>query len=239
MNLCALSVGEPQAFVSGLDQPLKACGSVEESCALLCSALYEQCRAPGGGASLVLSRVYLALPFSALDSGGARFVRENFGVDPAPSDLFLALLGTRGDAPEWCDRKLSRGHRAIPLNRHTATTVPMLARCFQQIGFDLDTILQAEEGIHLEGLSRSFGVFHVEDALGSPYVPAQDEFVKPYGVKSVVGSGTMLPNGAISIWIGFARQPIERGSALPLVPMMPAFWQLVHPLYRRRSIFAD
>lgn len=239
MDLCALKVGEPEGLVAELGARLKACASVEEACTLLCGELFERCRPGGDGErSLVLSRIYLSLPFSVLDPGSAGFAREKFGLDPAPGDLFLALLGTKGDDPDWCDRKRSKGHRAIPLNRQTVTTVPMLARCFQQIGFDLDLVLKAEEGIHLDGVSSAFGLFHVEDAAGSPFVPAQAEFVAPAGVRSVVGCGTMLPNGAVSIWIGFSRHAVAQGAALPLIPMMPAFWHLAQPLYRRKAFFA-
>lgn len=239
MNLCSLKVGEPEGLVEELRARLRACTSVEEACTLLCGELCERCRAGAGEErSLVLSRIYLSLPFSALDPGSAAFAREKFGVSPAPGDLFLTLVGTRGDHPDWCDRKSSKGHRAIPLNRQTVTTVPMLARCFQQIGFDLELVLKAERGIHLDGVSSAFGLFHVEEALGSPFVPAQDEFVQPRGVRSVVGCGTMLPNGAVSIWIGFSRHAVAQGAALPLIPMMPAFWHLAQPLYRRRAFFA-
>ena len=113
----------------------------------------------------------------------------------------------------------------------------MLARCFQQIGFDVELVLRAEEGIKMDGVARAFGLFHVEEALDSPFVPAQDGFVRPRGVRSVVGCGTMLPNGAVSIWIGFSRDHIPQGAALPLIPMMPSFWHLVQPAYRRKALF--
>lgn len=240
MDLCTLKVGDPEDLVSDLGPRIQAHRSVEEACSLLSRALYEGCTSGASNErSLVLSRIYLSLPFSLLDPGSRTFAKEKFGIDPAPADLFLALLGTHGDAPEWADRTRSQGHRAIPLNRQTVTTVPMLARCFQQIGFDLDKVLQPKEaGIHIEGVSSGFGLFHVEEAAGSPFVPAQDGFVKPHGVRSVVGCGTMLPNGAVSIWIGFSRHSIAQQQAVPLVAMMPAFWLLAQPLYRRRALFA-
>ncbi|WP_207706714.1 hypothetical protein [Acetobacterium tundrae] len=40
---------------------------------------------------------------------------------------------------------------------------------------------------------KSYGVFLVPQALGSPYIPAQKEFVVPYQIKSVMGFGGMLP----------------------------------------------
>lgn len=239
MDLSALEIDAPELLLNELTPRLQGCRSVEEACQFFSSELYERCRfGPDQERSLVLSRIYLSLPFAALDPGSAQFAREKFRLDPKPQDLFLSLVGTSGDRPEWCDRKRSEGHRAIPLDRQTVTTVPMLARCFQQIGFDPDVVLKPGEGIHLEGVSRSFGLFHVEEALGSPYVPAQDTFVVPFRVRTALGCGTMLPNGSISIWIAFSRRTITQQAAVPLVPMMPAFWHVVQPLYRRRALFA-
>lgn len=236
MDLTALGVGEPDRLLQELAPRFRSAKSVQAACELLSAQLHECCRS-GPDPSLVLSRVYLSLPFASLDPGGQEFARAKFGLSPGPKDLFLALLGTWGDAPEWRDRAKSDGHRAIPLNRQTVTTVPMLARCFQQIGFDLEIMLKADPGIHLAGVTKSFGLFHVEKAPGSPYIPAQEGFVKPRGVQSVVGCGTMLPDGAVSVWIGFSRHAIRQEAAIPLIPMMPAFWHLVQAQYRRRMIF--
>jgi hypothetical protein len=49
--------------------------------------------------------------------------------------------------------------------------------------------------------------------LGSPYVPAQREFVIPYGVKSVVGFGGLLPTGDLFAVILFTRVDVPRESA--------------------------
>ncbi|MEK7867610.1 MAG: hypothetical protein AAB434_13095 [Planctomycetota bacterium] len=237
MDLTALQIADPEALLNDLAPQIRQGGSIEQVSTLLCQTLHDRCL-KGAERSLVLSRVYLSLPYSSLDSGGAQFARETFGIDPKPADLFLCLVGTWGDQEEWKDLRRSKGHRAIPLNRETVTTVPMLARCFQQIGFDLEVVLAGEKGIRLEGVSRSFGLFHVEDAQGSPYIPAQDGFVKPLGVRSALGCGTMLPNGAVSIWIGFSRHTVTASSALALVPMMPAFWMHASPLYRKKALYA-
>jgi class 3 adenylate cyclase len=70
-------------------------------------------------------------------------------------------------------------------------------------------------------------------------VPAQEDFVLPYGVASVLGCGTMLPNGAVALWIGFARHLIQQDSALPLIPLVPAFLRVIQHLYRRKALFDE
>lgn len=42
---------------------------------------------------------------------------------------------------------------------------------------------------------KTYGVFHVAEARESAYVPAQADFVVPYGIRSVVGFGGPLATG--------------------------------------------
>ena len=43
------------------------------------------------------------------------------------------------------------------------------------------------------------------EAAGSPYIPAQEDFVQPVGIRSVLGFGGMLPGGDIFVVILFSR----------------------------------
>jgi hypothetical protein len=237
MDLTALEVDSFEQAVSTIPADVLATRSIEVCAQRLTGVLYDLCRAGGTDRALVLSRVYLSLPYGELPPETQAFVQERFTPDPDARARFLALMGTTGLEPAWCERLQSRGHQAIPLNRETVKSVPMLARCFQQIGFDLDIVLKGEHGIVMDGIPTSFGVFHVQDALGSPYVPAQDEFVKPYGARTVIGGGTMLPDGAVSVWIGFTRVTISSDAILPLVRLMPAFWHKCYPRYREGLLF--
>jgi hypothetical protein len=51
-------------------------------------------------------------------------------------------------------------------------------------------------------------VFHVENALGSPYIPAQASFVEPFGVRSVLGFGFVIPPTHVFATILFSRQAV-------------------------------
>ena len=51
---------------------------------------------------------------------------------------------------------------------------------------------------------RTFNVFYVPDALGSPHIPAQQEFVVPHHIRSVVGFGGVLPGGELYACILFS-----------------------------------
>src|SRR5262249_11030000 len=66
---------------------------------------------------------------------------------------------------------------------------------------------------------RTFNVFHVAEAVGSPHIPAQAEFVIPHGVRSVLGFGGMLPSRDLFAVILFSRTPIPRGTAALFRPL--------------------
>src|SRR5262249_44726180 len=60
---------------------------------------------------------------------------------------------------------------------------------------------------------KSYNVFHVADAVGSPFVPGQDEFVRPYRIRSVLGFGGLLPDSNLFVVILFARAYIPHQTA--------------------------
>ena len=59
---------------------------------------------------------------------------------------------------------------------------------------------------------KTYGVFHVRDANGSPYIPAQD-FVTQYGIQSVVGFGGSLPDGDLFATLLFCRVTVDAAAA--------------------------
>jgi len=62
-------------------------------------------------------------------------------------------------------------------------------------------------------------VFHVPVARGSAYIPAQEEFVIPCGVSSVLGFGGLLPSGNLFATIMFSKVPISEEVALLFRPL--------------------
>ena len=39
---------------------------------------------------------------------------------------------------------------------------------------------------------KTYDTFYVPESVGSPYIPTQDDFVIPNGIKSVLGFGGVL-----------------------------------------------
>lgn len=149
----------------------------------------------------------------------------------------LTLLGTVGDRVEWCDRTASTGHQAIPLASETAVSrIPMISQLIKDFGLDISCILSPESHILMELERRNCNVFYVPEALNSPYIPAQDNFVKPFGVKSVIGFGGMLPAGDLFAVIMFSKVAVPEEAA-HLLKTMPLNIKMAMVPFLKRDIF--
>jgi len=77
----------------------------------------------------------------------------------------------------------------------------------------------ARQEFHPERSGKDLQCFHVEEAAGSSYVPAQEAFVLPFGVRSVLGFGGMLPSGDLFATIVFATVHIPPAVAKLFAPL--------------------
>jgi hypothetical protein len=207
-----------------LRQAARGASSMEDASRRVCRYLYEEFGAVSsaagaaeliGGGDCALVRLYKTHSYSRLPASLRRFADKALGGVTAPPGLrCLTLLGTAGDEPEWNDRDTSRGHRAIPLpTRRIVEQAPMIAQLIRQFGLDLADIVAPSPEFVREMTGRSYGVFHVEDAVGSPFIPAQADFVERYGIRSVVGFGGALRSGDIFAVVLFSRVQISRDVA--------------------------
>lgn len=125
----------------------------------------------------------------------------------------LTLLATRGAQPAWCRCEDSVAHRAVPLmSEEMVREAPMIAQLIREFGLSIATVVHPDPDLIVEA-TRTYGIFHVTDAPASPYIPAQEEFVIPHGIRSVLGFGGLLPNADLWTIIMFARVPISKRSA--------------------------
>ena len=163
----------------------------------------------GGAESLALVRLFKTQPYGELEEDLQNFARRLLGHEPARSMKCLTLLATRGAKPEWCSRRLSLGHQAIPLvSEEGVARIPMIANLVQQFGLEISQVIEPDSGLLTDLLERTFNVFHVAEAVGSSNIPAQDEFVLPEGIRSCLGFGGVLPRGDLFAVIMFSRVPI-------------------------------
>jgi two-component system NtrC family sensor kinase len=177
---------------------------------------YEHLRSPDlGQPACVLVRVFVTQQFSELDVGQRSFVESVLGSGAvAPNLKCLTLLATAGDEPDWNSRRTSSAHKALPLtSEESVARSPMIAQLIRQLGVDIGALLASDSRLLLDLDQHTFNVFHVADAKGSSYIPAQQEFVIPHGVQSVLGFGGILPNSELFATILFTRVPVGRSTA--------------------------
>lgn len=171
--------------------------------------------------ALALARFFKTHDFGELSPELQQLARQS--ADPeqlTPRLKCLTLLGTAGDRPDWNDRRLSTGHQVIPLlSEQMVTQAPMISQLIQQLGLTIRNVLAPPSDMIVDLQERTYNVFHVPEALGSPYIPAQAEFVQPFEVRSVLGFGGILPSGNLMAIILFSKVPIGRQTAELFKPL--------------------
>jgi hypothetical protein len=189
---------------------------VEEAAQAIVQHLYEQLRDGRDNSRIcVLTRFFVTRDFGRLDAAQQASACQLMGETRAASNLrCLVLMGSAGQRTEWNDPKMSAAHRAIPLaSAAMVQRSPMISQLVSQFGLEAEALIAPDPRLLVDLEQKSYNVFHVPEARNSPYVPAQGNFVVPYGIQSVVGFGGLLPSGNLFAVILFTRVPIPRDTA--------------------------
>ncbi|AFY58331.1 histidine kinase [Rivularia sp. PCC 7116] len=166
--------------------------------------------------SCILVRFFKTHAYGKLTPELKQHVRDILGNDINESQIAdnlkcLTLLATAGELPDWNSRHTSLGHKAIPLTNEDAIhSIPMISQLITQLGLNPGTILQPATDLLMDSEQRMYNVFYIKNALGSPYIPAQDSFVIPFGVKSVIGFGGLLPSGNMFTILMFLKVVVSQ-----------------------------
>ena len=213
-DIAEFTIADMAACSSGLRRIGEGASSMEEVARRIVAYLYRHFSAQDNEAPLALVRLFKTHPYQDLQPELRTLARKLLGRQPAPAMKCLTLLGTVGTKPEWCSRELSTGHQAIPLaSEDGVARIPMIANLVHQFGLEVSDVLQRPDPRLIVDLEqRTFNVFHVPVAAGSPVVPAQD-FVLREQIQSVLGFGGVLRTGDLFAVIMFSRVPISRETA--------------------------
>jgi hypothetical protein len=185
--------------------------SFETAAQMICQTVYESYTDDAGQPLFALVRVFRV--------GSAADAPPDVTLPPdETSRYWVSLAGTAGVEAAWNHRQKSQGHSAIP--ERMARQAPMLRALFGQIGLHWGE----SEGRSLkiqyaEDLRVNY--FYIPQALGSPYIVAQSDFVEPYGIKSVIGFGDAFLIDAAYVCVLFSRAEIDQTRADALVKMAP------------------
>jgi hypothetical protein len=186
--------------------------TMEECAREIVRFLYEQTMDEAGQRASALVRCFKTQSFSELPRDLQAVVTERDSVGAATK--CLTLLATAGDEPAWNSRQQSAAHKVIPLpSRRIAARSPMIAQLIHQFGLDINDVVNPRPDVLLNLHERAYNVFYVNNALGSPHIPAQQQFVVPYGIRSVIGFGGLLASGDLFAIIMFLKVEIPREKA--------------------------
>lgn len=194
--------------------------SMEDAAKKIVGFLYDDLGHDRAGAkACALIRLYKTHPYRDLGPELQEFAKARLRNEAITEDMrCLTLLATGGENRQWNSRANSENYQAIPLPSKTFVSgIPMISRLVVQFGLDVRHLIRPDPAKFAE----QYDVFHVADAVGSPYIPAQDNFVIPYGTKSVLGLGALLATGDLFALILFAKVPITPSIAERFTPMAP------------------
>ncbi|MGZ8421646.1 MAG: PAS domain-containing sensor histidine kinase, partial [Nitrospira sp.] len=169
-----------------------------------------------GARDCILVRCFKTISYSRLDPSIQQLAREKLGgITPFPELKCFTLMATAGEQPDWNRVERSHRYRVIPMvNADFVKQFPMFSQLLHQFGVStaFDVTPEGEWLVDVE--EKTYNVFYVPDAVDNPYVPVQEEFVRKYGVKSVLCFGGMLPSRDLFAVILFSRTPVPRDTAM-------------------------
>lgn len=199
--------------------------------------------------SIVLARLFATIPFNKLPPVNQAFVSHlantfNVGNLLGNDTLVLSLLGTRGENPDWNDRRNSQGHVGIPLvSESFIDKIPMMSRLLKEVGMELSWINSKNTSMVIEAVGRTSGIFYVEDAhtatdqQNRKIIAAQD-FVKAYQVRTVFGlAGGYATSNVFVTLIVFCREILARSQAALFSSIMTGYKANTMSLVGRGAYF--
>lgn len=206
---------------------MTACGSVlrrlgKNACCMENAAvdivryLYEHLiDGQSGARAMAMVRFFKTLPYRELDDEMRNFADAILGHVPAAAEMrCLTLLASAGENAEWNSRHNSQDHKAIPLpSEELVHQFPMISNLVKQFGLEINSLISPDPSCLADMEQTTYNVFCVPETPGSPYVPAQESFVIPYGIKSTLGFGGILPGGDLFAIIMFSKVAISREMA--------------------------
>lgn len=189
-------------------------GTVGEAAERVVHFFYEQLVDVDGSPACALVRFFRTVPYRDLDEETRAFAKSAAGQETLdPEVRCLTLMATMGTETAWRSRQTSRGHRAIPLTTvEVVERAPMIAQLIGQMGLSIASVVRPQPGLMLD-TGTKHNVFYVPVAAGSPHIVAQEEFVLPYRIASVVGFGGIVSSGDMFATILFSRVPITAEAA--------------------------
>ena len=221
-SLASFSISDMTECASELCKLGGGASSAQDVAQRIASYLYRQLgNDQTGQQDCVLVRCFLTRAYGELDPQSQDCARRALACGLGSVHMkCLTLFGTAGERPEWNERGRSRHYRSIPLTgNQSVAQFPMVSQLLQQLGVARTSTTQSESDLFVDCAEQTCNVFYVPEAKGSPFVPAQEEFVIPFGIESVLGFGGVLPSKEFFSVVLFSKQKISREAAELFKPL--------------------
>ena len=166
-----------------------------------------------GSKACSLVRLFRTRAYSEL-TAHQKICADNSAQICFPTTKCLTLEATAGEKPEWDSVTSSRGHQVIPLpSEELVLQMPMISQLISDLGLRVSDVIEPPKDLFIGNSEEDYNIFLVPDAVGSSVIPAQDDFVIPYKIRSVLGFGGMMPTGDMFAVIIFSKVKIRRSTA--------------------------
>lgn len=183
--------------------------SHEQTSRYIVENLYHEFSTPEGDPILALVRIFRWTLVEELPEDLRALVS-------ADEKSVMALTGTYGFEEAWRDRRTSVNHRAVPVSKIAVPQrIPMFQEVLKQTGVDVQHLYEYGDIVAVQ--DRAYhGTFHIQDVPSSPAIPDQQSFVKPYGIKSLVGFGGFMAHpthNTMYLLYMFSRETVSTQAA--------------------------
>lgn len=234
LNFSQSTTTDYVSFARALPADLEDYETHEEASQRIVESLYQ---------SFVDERPYLSLVRIYRLCAYDELAPELQSMTTEDTPYVMALTGTYGEEEAWCNRHYSQGHKLIPVKPSTVRSqIPMFEKMLvDSMGVDLDVLYETGDPVAATkgGLS---GLFHVPVAEHSPVIPAQEGFVIPYGIESVVGFGGIMAGTAsrytMYVLYAFSKQPINYEAAARFQEIQPFIGAALANTTKRYQVFS-
>jgi hypothetical protein len=174
--------------------------------------IYDEFQQADGSPAFALVRIYRLTQLKELPE-------EIKPLVDVQRERWMCLMGTYGKEEAWQSRHTSQGHKALNIG---ADQSPMLSAALYQLGLDVGVEYPKPAlDMSMDNATFMTRYFHVEKAPGSPFIPAQDPFVKPYSIQSVVGIGNGFVSKSSYVLLAFSQANISDQQARDFSQLAP------------------
>jgi hypothetical protein len=202
LNLSQCSPDNMRQFGHSILYNNQNLANLTEAANVCVKELYDNFRQPNGEPAFSLIRVFRTCRYDDLPPRLKQMATPDF-------DRWLALMATIGVEEDWCEVRKSKSNQ---LNSLGGQPTPMFNAAFKQMGISL-TPEDQQQSLENEGSASSSRCFYVPDVPGNSKIPAQEHFVEPYGIQSVIGLGGQFSSDEAVLILCFAKVSITEQCA--------------------------